>query len=282
MTEPAQFDSELLVLQRVGDYLQATLSVPAAVAGQVRPGHFVAVAVGGPESSMLLRRSFSIYRADERAGTLDIVFAVRGKGTSWMADQARGATLNLIAPLGRPFTLPSQPVPCALVAGGYGAAPMFALAARLRRRGCRVDMVLGAATEGRLFGVLEGRRTADTLTLTTDDGSVGHRGVVTDPLPEILEKAGTAVVYACGPMGMLGAVARMAAAAGAHSQVAVEESMACGVGVCMTCVLPVVGDDGRTRIVRSCTEGPVFFGDRVRWDAVGTVPADAVGAGGGH
>jgi dihydroorotate dehydrogenase electron transfer subunit len=86
-------------------------------------------------------------------------------------------------------------------------------------------------------------------------------------------------------MGMLAAVAAMAADAGAHSQCAVEESMACGIGVCMTCVLPVVGEDGITRMVRSCVDGPVFFGDRVRWADVGTVPEDTFGApgkAGGH
>ena len=85
-------------------------------------------------------------------------------------------------------------------------------------------------------------------------------------------------------MAMLRAVTEVAAARGVAAQCAVEESMACGIGVCMTCVLPVVGDDGVTRMVRSCVEGPVFPGDRVRWDDVGTVPADAVGApgAGGH
>jgi dihydroorotate dehydrogenase electron transfer subunit len=84
-------------------------------------------------------------------------------------------------------------------------------------------------------------------------------------------------------MAMLRAVSDIATARGIPCQVAVEESMACGIGVCMTCVLPVVGQDGLTRMVRSCVEGPVFLGDRVRWDDVGTVPADAVGAPtGGH
>jgi dihydroorotate dehydrogenase electron transfer subunit len=77
---------------------------------------------------------------------------------------------------------------------------------------------------------------------------------------------------------MLRAVHEIATAYGAHSQVAVEEAMACGVGICMTCVLPVVGDDGQTRMVRSCIDGPVLRGDRIRWDDIGTVPADAVGA----
>ena len=74
-------------------------------------------------------------------------------------------------------------------------------------------------------------------------------------------------------MAMLQAVAEVATAHGAHSQCAVEEAMACGIGVCMTCVLPVIGDDGVTRMLRSCVDGPVFRGDRVRWDDVGTVPA---------
>jgi len=83
-------------------------------------------------------------------------------------------------------------------------------------------------------------------------------------------------------MAMLEAVQRVASAsyggAGIPTQLSVEESMACGVGVCMTCVLPVVGDDGQTRMLRSCVDGPVFAGDRIRWDALGTVPDDAVGA----
>jgi dihydroorotate dehydrogenase electron transfer subunit len=148
-------------------------------------------------------------------------------------------------------------------------------------------MVLGAATSDRLFGLLEARRATSSLAVTTDDGSAGTKGRVSDVLPAVLDRTGSDVVYACGPMPMLRAVADIAAARGLPSQVAVEESMACGIGVCMTCVLPVVGDDGLTRMLRSCVDGPVFRGDRLRWDALadgaGTVPADAVGAPtGGH
>ena len=106
------------------------------------------------------------------------------------------------------------------------------------------------------------------------------RGRVTDVLPEVMERAGADVVYACGPMAMLRAVTEIASASACPRQCAVEESMACGIGVCMTCVLPVVGDDGETRMVRSCVDGPVFRGERVRWDDVGTVPDDACGAAG--
>jgi dihydroorotate dehydrogenase electron transfer subunit len=145
-----------------------------------------------------------------------------------------------------------------------------------------------SAAEDRLFGVLEARRSADGVTVTTDDGSAGRRGWVSDVLGEVVDRTEAGVVYACGPMGMLESVTAVAAEHGAVAQVAVEESMACGVGVCMTCVLPVTGNDGVTRMVRSCVEGPVFRGDRVRWDAfedgIGRVPDDAVGAprAGGH
>jgi dihydroorotate dehydrogenase electron transfer subunit len=103
-------------------------------------------------------------------------------------------------------------------------------------------------------------------------------------MPELINAHNVQAIYACGPMPMLKAVAKVADAHNAFSQCAVEESMACGIGVCMTCVLPVVGDDGITRMVRSCVEGPVFRGDRVRWDDVDTVPSDVLGAPvpGGH
>jgi dihydroorotate dehydrogenase electron transfer subunit len=122
------------------------------------------------------------------------------------------------------------------------------------------------------------------VTVTTDDGSSGVRGRVTDVLPDAIKRVSAKAVYACGPMPMLKAVAQVSKELAAYSQCAVEEAMACGIGVCMTCVLPVIGDDGVTRMVRSCVEGPVFRGDRVRWDDVDTIPADTFGAptGGGH
>jgi dihydroorotate dehydrogenase electron transfer subunit len=283
---PVQVRGEVLSIRRVGEYHQLTLVAPG-VAEQVRPGHFVALAVGGETSANLLRRAFSVYRTQDRGvygGTVDIVFAEHGAGTRWLAGVRQHDSVDVVGPLGKPFALPKEPVTCTLVGGGYGSAPLFTLAEQLRERGCRVDMVLGAATEGRLFGVLEAKRMSQSVMVTTEDGSLGERGRVTDVLPGLLDRTGSDVVYACGPMPMLAAVADLAARFGAHSQCAVEEAMACGIGVCMTCVLPVVGEDGVTRMVRSCVDGPVFRGDKVRWDAVGTVPADTWGAptGGGH
>ncbi|MSW80492.1 MAG: dihydroorotate dehydrogenase electron transfer subunit [Actinobacteria bacterium] len=246
-----------------------------------RPGHFVTVSMGGEESSMLLRRAFAIYQVKSRGvygGTLEIVVGVEGKGTKWLSERRRHDILDIVGPLGRPFILPKERVPCVLVAGGYGSAGMFMLAEQLRDRGCRVDVVMGASVESKLFGVLEMKRASSKLIITTEDGSAGERGRVTDVLGSVIDKSEAAVVYACGPMGMLAAVARVAAEHRAYSQCSVEEAMACGIGVCMTCVLPVIGQDGVTRMVRSCVEGPVFRGDRVRWNDVGTIPADAFGA----
>jgi len=127
----------------------------------------------------------------------------------------------------------------------------------------------------RAFRVGGGRGDSDS----TDDGTAGRKGLVSDVLPQVIERANAAVIYACGPMPMLQACGEIAASYGIPCQVAVEESMACGIGVCMTCVLPVIGDDQVTRMVRSCVDGPVFAADRVRWADVGTVPPDALGAG---
>jgi dihydroorotate dehydrogenase electron transfer subunit len=277
---PVQVRGEVLDIKRMGAYLQMSLVAPG-IAERAKPGHFVALAVGGEHGAMLLRRAFSIYRTEQRGvygGTVDVVFAVHGKGTQWLADRRRHDQVDIVGPLGRPFALPADPVACVLVGGGYGSAPLFALGDRLRERGCRVDFVLGAATEDRVFGALDGKRMAQSIAITTEDGSVGITGRVTDVLPDVIERSDAAVVYACGPMGMLRAVAEISDRMGVHAQCAVEESMACGVGVCMTCVLPVIGDDGRTRMVRSCVDGPVFRGDRVRWADVGTVPDDCVGS----
>ena len=275
-----QIVSEILDNRRVGDYHVLSLTAPG-VAESVQPGHFVTMAMGGEESSMVLRRAFAIHQVTSRGvygGTLDVAISVQGRGTKWLSERRRHDTVNLVGPLGRPFTLPKQGVSCVLVGGGYGSAPLFLLAQTLRERGCRVDIIVGAATEDKLFGVLDLKRLASGLTITTDDGSSGVQGRVTDVLDDVMDRAGADVVYACGPMPMLAEVARISTKRRVFSQCAVEEAMACGIGVCMTCVLPVVGDDGVTRMVRSCVDGPVFRGDRVRWQEINTIPADAFGA----
>jgi dihydroorotate dehydrogenase electron transfer subunit len=277
---PVQEQAEIFDVAPVGEYVQFTVVAPG-IAADARPGQFVAVAVGGPQSSMLLRRSFAIYGATpggEFAGTVQFVVAAHGPGTQWLVEQKPGTKLDIVGPLGRPFPLPSEPVPAVLVGGGYGSAALITLTRELLDAGSDVEIIIGAATAGRLFGELVARRTVGSVSVTTDDGSAGVQGLVTDLLPSTITRINAQVVYACGPMGMLRAVGDVARRHAIPAQVAVEESMACGIGICMTCVLPVRGADGRSRFVRSCVEGPVFLADRVRWADVGTLPDDLVGA----
>ena len=275
---PMHVRGTVLTVRRVDAYHAITIVAPG-IAARFKPGQFVAVAVGGPDTSMLLRRAFSIHDVrPDHGGTVEFIFAAHGRGTRWLAERRARDVLDLAGPLGRPFPVPREPVSCLLVGGGYGSAPLFALADRLRERRCTVDFLLGAASGERVFGALTARRTGRSATITTQDGSLGVRGVVTDMLGQVIHEARTDVIYACGPMPMLRQVTALARRYDIPVQVAVEESMACGVGVCMTCVLPVVGSDGITRMVRACVDGPVFRGEQVRWDDVGTIPFDAFGA----
>jgi dihydroorotate dehydrogenase electron transfer subunit len=284
---PVQLRGEILSVQRVGEYTQFTVVAPAIAAG-FKPGHFVAVAVGGDNSAMVLRRAFAVSGATvsrQFAGTIQFVVAEHGPGTQWLVRRRAGETLDVVGPLGNPFPIPSGPAPAVLVGGGYGSAPLLPLAQALLANESPVEFVLGAASAGRLFGELAAKRTVGRVSVTTDDGSAGEKGLVTDVLPEAIERVNAEIVYACGPMAMLRAVSDLARERAIRAQVAVEESMACGIGVCMTCVLPVRGADGKSRFVRSCVDGPVFDGLDVRWADVGALPGDIVGAdamGGGH
>ena len=270
---PVQRAVEVVGARPVDAYVELTLAA-AEIAERAQPGQFVAFAIGGETSALLLRRSIAISTVGN--GQVTVVVSAAGPGSTWLTERRPGDTLDVVGPLGRPFPPAPPGARALLVGGGYGAAALVGLAARLRALGHEVDAVAGAAGADRLCSVQELTDIADRVAVTTDDGSSGRQGLVTLAVGVLLPDAG--VVYACGPMPMLRAVAEAASARGIPSYVAVEESMACGIGVCMTCVLPIVGQDGRTRFSRSCVEGPVFGGDRVRYDDVGSLPWDVVGA----
>jgi len=270
---PVQREVEVVARRPVAAYVELTLAAPE-IAAAAEPGQFVAFAVGGPLSAALLRRSIAIAGVGE--GTVTVVVAPHGVGSTWLTGLQQGDRVDVVGPLGRPFPLPAPGTPALLVGGGYGAAALVPLAQALEAQGSPVAAVAGAASADRLCSLDELAAAGARVEVTTDDGSAGGQGLVTLAVDELIGDAG--VVYACGPMPMLRAVAAAATAAGLPSYVAVEEAMACGIGVCMTCVLPVIGADGRSRFARSCTEGPVFGGDRVRFADVGRLPADLVGA----
>ena len=275
VSPPVREACELLDRRRAGAYHTLTLVAPR-IAAAARPGQFVEV-LAGRDRSFLLRRPFSIHRVERPGlalGAIQIVLDVVGPGTRALAGLRPHEVLDVLGPLGRPFAPPQEPAPCLLVGGGYGTAPLFFLAEQLRARRCRVDFLVGAATAGRLLETMEAKRLAHSLTVTTDDGSAGQRGIVTDPMPALLARARTARVYACGPMPMLAATSRVAARHGLPCQVAVEEQMACGTGICFSCVVPVGGGGAPTRMARSCLEGPVFDGAALAWAEMGHPAAD--------
>jgi dihydroorotate dehydrogenase electron transfer subunit len=203
---------------------------------------------------------------------MELIVAPFGGGSRWLCAQMADANLDVVAPLGTPFGIPTTPVQALLVGGGYGSAPLFGLAEVLKSRGCRVDMILGASTSSKIYAPLEGKRSVNSIKIFTEDGSAGVLGRATDPLIELISQGQVDVIYSCGPMGMLAAISAITASSDVVHQCAVEESMACGIGVCMTCVLPVRANDGRISMLRSCIDGPVMDGSLVQWQLVGKIP----------
>ena len=260
--------------KRVGAYHQILLNV-GDIVKSCRPGNFVAIKVGGDTSKMILRRAFAISRTSESSqygGTMELIVAPHGQGSKWLCSQAEGAEVDIVAPLGTAFGIPTEPINALLIGGGYGSAPLFGLADVLKNRGCKVDMLLGASVGSKIYAPMEGKRSVNSLKIYTEDGSMGETGRVTENLLDIVRDRNIDVIYSCGPMAMLSAITELVAETDVIHQCAVEESMACGVGICMTCVLPVRNDDGSTSMLRSCIDGPVMDGANVRWDLVGKVP----------
>jgi len=260
--------------KRVGAYHQILLNV-GDIVKSCRPGNFVAIKVGGDSSKMILRRAFAISRTSESSqygGTMELIVAPHGQGSKWLCSQAEGAEVDIVAPLGTAFGIPTESINALLIGGGYGSAPLFGLADVLKSRGCKVDMLLGASVGSKIYAPMEGKRSVNSLKIYTEDGSMGETGRVTEQLLEIVRDRNIDVIYSCGPMAMLSAITALVAETDVIHQCAVEESMACGVGICMTCVLPVRNEDGSTSMLRSCIDGPVMDGSHVRWDLVGKVP----------
>jgi len=268
------FKATLLANKRVGQYHQIVLGIGDLVKS-CRPGNFVAIKVGGDSSKMILRRAFAISRVSESVsfgGTMELIVAPHGTGSKWLCSQSEGVELDIVAPLGTAFGIPTTPVNALLVGGGYGSAPLFGLAEVLKARGCKVDMLLGASIGAKIYAPMEGKRSVNSLKIYTEDGSMGEQGRVTEPITRLVENGDVDVIYSCGPMGMLRAISEITNGTDVVHQCAVEEAMACGIGICMTCVLPVKDENGQIAMLRSCIDGPVMDGAQVQWQLVGQIP----------
>lgn len=241
------------------DVFLLSLEAPA-LAAAAQPGQFIMLRVSaGPEP--LLARPFSVHGV--QGGQVRILYQVVGRGTGLLSQVEPGQELACWGPLGSGFALDiKRPL---LVAGGIGVAPLCFAAGRLAEKSAEVSFILGlASAEGytELVAALQ-EQAGDmgiSLSFTTEDGSLGERGLVTELMPAALEQCDG--VLACGPPAMLKSVAGLCAAAGKACQVSLEAPMACGIGACLGCVAPAAGGG----YLRVCQEGPVLDADRVDWE----------------
>lgn len=263
-----QVRAEVLSTRKLGAYHSVTLVAPE-IAEKARPGQFLAIKMPAGRD-FLLRRHVAIHQASRRggwAGTLEFIVDPGGPGTEWLTSVKAHEFLEVIGPLGKAFAYPKHLTNCLLIAEGHGASSLYFLAQELLARGKRVDMVVGAETLERVFKPIEAKRLSQTVAVMTADGSLGDRGGVLDALPGMVERTGTGVVYAAAPPSTLERIARFCRDHGLPAQVAIEERMGCGYGLCHTCVVPVARKDGSGYDhLRSCVEGPVFNPARVLWD----------------
>jgi len=278
-----------------GQWLQAYHAPPLAAGS--RAGQFVHVRTGD-YSGLVLRRPFSINTADPVTGVVTIHFRVVGRGTEWFTRLRPGDPVDMLGPLGRPFEVDPRSRHLLLIAGGLGIAGVRMLVDEALRDDRQVTVLFGAATAREVY---PSSLLPDEVeyVVATDDGSLGHHGLVTELVQDYEAWADQA--FACGPQPMLAALSRLAAtrrqrlgvaslgrkrgggrplAVGspearrrAFLQVALEQHMGCAVGACLGCV--VMGTAGAP--LRVCREGPVFAADEIAWEGGWMTAAAAVG-----
>jgi dihydroorotate dehydrogenase electron transfer subunit len=241
-------------------YFRLVLRVPQ-IAPLVQPGQFAHLQIP-PLKEALLRRPFSIFQVKD--DTFSILYKTVGKGTTALSLMRPGEQVGVIGPLGRGFTVP-QPdgeTPL-LVAGGYGMAAMYLLAQRSPQKGI---VFVGGRRRVDILCEKEFQSIGWEVRVTTEDGSHGEKGIVTHPLiAELRRTTDQRKLFACGPNPMLKAVGKIAEEFNVPAELSVDEHMCCGVGVCLTCVIPVKTDTG-WEYQRTCTEGPVFDSKDVLWE----------------
>ncbi|MBP8644499.1 MAG: dihydroorotate dehydrogenase electron transfer subunit [Syntrophobacteraceae bacterium] len=247
------------------------------IAAEARAGQFVMVQVR-KGIDPLLRRPFSFHRLLPAEDSIELLYRVVGRGTWVLSKNPPGTILSLFGPLGNGFLIPSPlPSKVVLVAGGIGIAPFMELLQQLsaRRRpgdGPPPRLIYGARTAEELLPMEFLREVGASVSLATDDGSLGYRGTVTQLLSLLAEKEGLepGLLYACGPLAMQYGVARWVTERGVPAQLSLESLMACGLGACLGCALPAPHpkDPLQSRYVHVCKDGPVFEAGAVEWQKI--------------
>jgi dihydroorotate dehydrogenase electron transfer subunit len=269
-----QFTSMILSNLEVSPgYWRMRMTAPSDCAA-ADPGQFVMVRVSG-SIDPLLRRPFGIFDvgfyAPAQSGAvaqpyLEMLYRVVGKGTALLSSLHSSDLLDVLGPLGKGFDMGIAGEEKLIVGGGVGLAPLYLLAKELVKES-KVRLFAGGRTRDDILCITEFERLGVECYTATEDGSLGECGLVTEALLRRIDALkGKAAVYACGPHGMLKAVANIAAERGIPCQVSLEGYMACGVGACLGCVTPGHNHSAETPDFRCvCTEGPVFESGELKW-----------------
>lgn len=223
------------------------------IAKQAKSGQFVNLRLTN-KLDPLLRRPISLHDINTDAGTITMLYMVVGKGTTMMTTFEAGETIDVLGPLGNGWdcSLPGENV--VLIGGGIGIAPLYPLAKELRAQGRNVELIMGAKSKNYLTDTSIYENIGVTMTITTDDGTAGIKGFVTQALSNSIAAGKCDLIYACGPKPMLKFVEKTALEHNVAGQVSMESHMGCGLGICLLC--PTSVKEGGYK--RTCTDGPVF------------------------
>ncbi len=223
----------------------------------------VRVTIHGP----LLRRPYSFCGTDPEAGRFSLLVKVVGEGTRALSELTLGQSIDCLGPLGTSFQAPPHGAQAVIVAGGVGIAPFYGFCQYLARHDHRAIVLLGGRREHDLYLKEEFARLGMEVQCTTEDGSHGRKGLVTDLLAEVISGEGPYQLFSCGPSGMLKKAASLAMECSVPHQVSIERRMGCGMGCCWGCVVYTERpDEGQGEYRRACTEGPVFDAREIHWD----------------
>jgi dihydroorotate dehydrogenase electron transfer subunit len=252
-----------------------------AIARRVVPGQFLMLRLADCNDP-LLGRPLALYDtvldSAGRATAIDVVYLTLGKMTHRLAHARSGDEIEIWGPLGNGFP-PEATNHLIMVAGGIGQTPFKALGQeylgsrqygdtpRKVARAQRVSLCYGVRTADLAAGVPDFRAAGIDLQLSSNDGSVGHHGLVTDLLRRLLGESGEEdrLVVCCGPEPMMHAVSEICRATGTRCLVSLETPMACGIGICFSCVTKVHQPDGSWDWKRTCVEGPIFDAAKIEW-----------------
>lgn len=225
---------------------------------QIKPGQFVNIEIK-EASEVFLRRPFSIFEVDYKENTLSMIIKILGKGSKKLTEIKVGSSISIVYPLGKSFTYPEKRDKVLLIGGGSGVAPMLFLAKESGLPIENVDILLGARTKEDHIDVSKYSKYAG-LHYVSEDGSLGEKGFVTQHSVFTTNLQAYDKIYACGPDGMMRAIAKEAKAANVFCEVSLENLMACGFGVCLCCIEPT--NKGNQCV---CTDGPVFNIKDLKW-----------------